>query len=569
MSTSNETVLEQPPAEAVETEPQPDTGLPSGAESPNPARGGSAPQRFELGGGRYPTWSALRLLFLFRLSVVVVLAIVFSPATEDPWVTRADSPFAWRILIVYSVLVLASGLNLYAGWPKRETQVHLAVLADLIVFTLLMHAAGGVDSGLGILIAMAVAVGALMMNGRQALLFASLGALAVIAEQSFVSLTAGSPASNFTQAGLLGVLFFAVALLSHVMYRRIRDAEELAARRKVDIDDLSKLNEFIIQNMSVGVLVVDGDRHVRLMNQAARELLGGQSGGSETRLGALCPQVADWLERNVRPNAPQRGLVQLGDRELQPSRKLLGDYRAAGVLLYLRDNQELLKEAQQIKLASLGTLTASIAHNIRNPLSAISHAAQLLAESQTLTQDDRHLIDIVRRNSNRIDEIVSSVLQLSRRNQLDPRSIELVSWLGELLEELRESHGGKTDGCSLAHELEAISVEVDPRHLRQVIVNLFENASIHAGGPDGPPRIELRVGRGPAARGAWVEVCDDGPGIPDETAREMFAPFYTTKASGTGLGLYIARELCETNGVRLIYERTQPHGSCFRLEFPA
>ena len=523
--------------------------------------------RHEPRGSRFPTWSALRHLLLFRLLVVVALVAVFSPVAKKALVPGADSHLAWQVLVVYAILVLASGIGPYIRWPTRDKQVQLAVFVDIAAFTVLMHAAGGVGSGLGVLIAMAVAVGALMMEGRLSLFFASFGALAVIAEQTFVLLQGESPASNYAQAGLLGLMFFAVALLSHVLYRRVQAAEELAARRKVDIDDLSKLNEFIIQNIDTGVLVVDGDRLLRLINQAARDLLDAPQARPGTPLGDISPALAQWLTDHVRPTAPQGGIVQIGEHEIKPSRQLLGDFRAAGVLLYLRDNQEMLKEAQQIKLASLGTLTASIAHNIRNPLSSIAHAGQLLAEADGLSADDLHLLDIVRRNSGRIDEIVRSVLQLSRRHQADPQLTELVSWLEELSDELQESHGMGAENYLLDLEPAPISVEVDPRQLHQVLANLCDNALLHGGTPDRPARITVRAGRGHGNDKAWIEVRDDGPGIDDETAREMFAPFYTTKASGTGLGLYIARELCETNGIRLHYERIQPHGSCFRMVF--
>jgi two-component system sensor histidine kinase PilS (NtrC family) len=532
-----------------------------------PSRRSGERARTEPRGSRFPTWGALRLLLLFRLVVVVVLVLVFSPAAGDPLVPRADSQLAWKTLVVYAILVLASGINLYSRWPSRDRQVQLAVFVDLAVFTLLMHAAGGVASGLGALIAMAVAVGALMMEGRLSLLFASLGTLAVIAEQTLLLLQGQSPASTYTQAGLLGVVFFAVALLSHVLYRRVRSVEELAARRKVDIDDLSKLNEFIIQTMATGVLVVDGDRLVRLMNQAARDLFDAPEAQPGTPLADISPTLAQWLADHVRFAAPPGEVLRIGEREVKPSLQFLGDFRASGVLLYLRDNQELAKEAQQIKLASLGTLTASIAHNIRNPLSAIAHAGQLLTETDGLSADDRHLLEIVRRNSGRIDEIVDSVLQLSRRNQADPRPTDLVAWLEELSGELRETHGLHDDRLRLELEPPPIAVEVDPRHLHQVLANLCENALLHAGSPDRPARVLVRAGLGQGSDKAWIEVRDDGPGIDDETAREMFAPFYTTKASGTGLGLYIARELCETNGIRLHYERIQPNGSCFRLIF--
>jgi two-component system sensor histidine kinase PilS (NtrC family) len=521
------------------------------------------------GNGRYPAGTALAWLLLARLLLVGGLVLVFSPASTDPLVATADLPTVWRVLLVYAILVLASGLNLYARWPSRENQVYLAVFVDILAFTFLMHAAGGVSSGLGALIALSVAAGALLMEGRLSLLFAAIATLAVIAEQTYSQLQGDAPASVFTQAGLLGVMFFAVALLAHVLYRRVRDVEALAARRKVDIDDLSKLNAFIIQAMGTGVVVVDGERHLRLMNQAARDLLDAALAEPGMGLKTISPDLSDWLDGHVRPEAVQGQVTEIGGREIRPSRELLGDFRAAGVLIFLRDHQELLKEAQQMKMASLGTLTASIAHNIRNPLGAISHAAQLLAESEVLGEDDRHLLDIVRRNSARIDEIVRSILQLSRRDRMESRTLELASWAQELCQELNESQGLVAGRLVLQSDPAPIQVEADPRHLHQIVANLCENALIHGVRPGEPALVRVLVSRGDGQGRAVLEVEDEGPGIDAATAREMFSPFFTTKASGTGLGLYIARELAETNGIRLLYERRLPQGSRFRLVFGA
>ncbi len=521
-------------------------------------------RRLTMGTYRFAAWGAPRWLFLLRLLLVAVLALIFSPLSPSPLADRIDTQLAWLVLMAYAVLVLLSGINLYARWPNRENQVYLAVFVDIIAFALLMHAAGGVESGLGVLLAVAVAAGALMMEGRLSLLFASLATLAVITAQMVAHLQGGAPASGYTQAGLLGVLFFAVALLAHLLYRRLHDVEALAARRQVDIDDLSKLNDYIIQNMGTGILVVDGERRLRMMNQAARDLLGTPSPPPGAELRRLSPPVAEWLDAHVQPWAPQGGMLQVGERELKPSRHLLGTNRANGVLIFLRDNQELAREAQQFKLASLGTLTASIAHNVRNPLSSIAHAGQLLGESEALSEDDRHLVEIIRRNSARIDEIIQSVLQLSRRNQVEPRLLDLVPWLQDLCNEFRESRGLGVENLQLKAKQPAIPVEVDPRHLHQIVSNLCENALLHGGAP---AHVQVRVATGAGADKAVLEVRDEGPGIEEDTAREMFAPFYTTRSGGTGLGLYIARELAETNGIRLQYERLWPHGSCFRLTF--
>ncbi len=530
--------------------------------------GGVAGSGHVAGDGTYPTWGALRWLFFFRLLLVVGLTLVLSPNNVDnPFVTRANANMAWDVLVVYAILVLVSGLGLYTRWPSRENQVALAVFVDIFIFTLLMHAGGGVTSGLGVLIAVAVAAGAMMMEGRLSLLFASIGTLAVITQQVYMQLQGDLPTMGLTHAGLLGSMFFAVALLSHILYRRVRDAESLAARRKVDIDDLSKLNEFVLQNMSTGVVVVDGERRMRLMNQAAKDLLEAPAARPGEALSEISPEVAQWLNEHVQPAAVQGGSVRIDDREIKPSRQLLGDYRAAGVLIYLRDNQELVKEAQQFKLAALGTLTASIAHNIRNPLSSISHAGQLLAESDSLHEDDQHLLGIIRRNSLRIDEIVQSVLQLSRRNQVAPQAVDLTTWLEDFCTDFREAHGLAEDRLVLEHAPAPMVEELDPRHLHQIVANLCENALVHAGSPDAPPTIRIRLARSEPHDRTLIEIIDDGPGIDDETAREIFSPFFTTKSTGTGLGLYISRELAETNGIRLQYSRTQPTGSCFRLTF--
>ncbi len=221
------------------------------------------------------------------------------------------------------------------------------------------------------------------MEGRLSLLFASFASLAVITEQTYALITGQAMSASYTQVGVLGLMFFTVALLAHVLYRRVRLTEELAARRKVDIDDLSKLNEFIIQDMAIAIgrVVIDGERKVKLMNQAARDMVNIPEPAPETSLKEVCADLEDWLLDHIRPTAPQMEVIRIGNRELKPARQHLGYFRAAGVMLYLRDNQGLIKEAQQIKPASLGTLTASIAHNIRNPLSAISHAGHTPASS--------------------------------------------------------------------------------------------------------------------------------------------------------------------------------------------
>lgn len=517
----------------------------------------------------YPNWLVLRWLFGFRLLIATGLIVAFASTGSLAGTSGYRGDLISLVLAGYLVILFLSAFGLITQRPKPERHLQLTIIIDIVAFTLLMHAAGGVTSGLGLLLAITVAAGALLMEGRLALLFASLASLAVITEESLSQLYYGTAGPSYTQAGLLGVTFFTVALLSQMLYRRVRAAEWLAARRKVDLADLAKLNEFIIQSMTTGVLIVDGDRQLQMLNIAAKQLLGHKDAQPGTKLARLSPPLADWLDISVSASLKshqRQATLFAGNRELRPSLQWLGDYRASGVVIFLEDQQELTKAAQQIKLASLGTLTASIAHNIRNPLSSISHAAQLLAESPALAEEDRHLLDIVRRNGERIEEIIQSILQLSRRHQAEPEEIELTDWLGALCADFRTSRGIGQDAVSLHAPASNLTVQVDPRHLSQILINLCENAIKHGSRSDRAPALEVHVQSTPTMR--TIEVLDDGPGIPPDKVQEVFDPFYTTSTSGTGLGLYIARELAEANGIRLEHIPREPHGCCFRLTFP-
>ncbi|PQJ96502.1 two-component sensor histidine kinase [Chromatium okenii] len=513
---------------------------------------------------QHPTWGALRWLFVFRCLILLGLIWVFSSPFMAPVIDKGNVRISWFILQCYSLLMLLGGLSLFRQRPQRVRQVQIAIFIDIVVYTLLMHTAGGIASGLGMLLAVAVAAAALMMEGRLSLLFAAIASLAVIAQQSYSVLQNQPLATTFTQAGLLGLLFFTVAVMAHVLYRRVRSAEALAARRKVDIDDLSKLNDFIIHSIHTGILVVDGERRLRLLNQAALDVLEVKQFRRGVALAALSPELDRWLARsNV--STPTDWLLHCNRREIRVSPKPLGVDRANGIILYLRDNQEVMKEAQQIKLAALGTLTASIAHNIRNPLSAMTHASQLLAENPALTDDDRHLLDIIRRNGARIEDTVHSVLQLSRRHQREPAQLVLATWLEEFAAEFCERHDLDPATLQLRLHSTAVTVNVDPRHLHQIIANLCENALIHGQRSGQSPLIILRSTG--IAGTVQLAVCDVGAGIAPAVVNEIFNPFYTTKTNGTGLGLYIARELAETNGISLTYTPHEPRGSCFLLVF--
>lgn len=513
---------------------------------------------------------ALGWLLIYRLSLVLVLILIFFYPQTPTWLSaHGDLSMARLLLKLQTLSVLFSGALMLIGWPKPPRQIELAIFLDLVFYTALTHVSGGIGTGLGLILTIVVAVGGITLEGRLSLLFAALATLAVIVQQLHAELQGSGSHASYTQAGLLGVSYFAVALLAHVLSRRLHETEHLAARREVDFADLSRLNEFIIQSMSTGVLAVNGQSRLLLANSAAQRLLSTAATVPGQPLASLSAPLGHWLEQALACGRAEDTLLTLGEHEVRPRLQRLDDFRAGGALIFLDDNRQLMREAQEIKLASLGRLTAGIAHNIRNPLSSITHAGQLLAEAVHCGPEEQHLLNIVRRNALRIDETVTSILELSRRDPPQPREIDLRAWLGEFRDEYTAGNRLSRDAVLLHLPEEPILVRIDPRHFGQVLRNLCENAFIHGRSDSESTRVELSVKRLPESDTIHLTLADNGPGVPAQHARLLFDPFFTTSMAGTGLGLYTARELCEANGLRLEYIGERSPGAHFRVILPS
>ena len=244
----------------------------------------------------------------------------------------------------------------------------------------------------------------------------------------------------------------------------------------------------------------------------------------------------------------------------------LGKDNDSGTLIFLEDMAAVAQQAQQLKLASLGRLTASIAHEIRNPLGAISHAGQLLAESSHLDKSEARLTEIIQDHSQRVNTIIENVMQLNRRDRSNPEEIELNQWLASFVDDfcLNEAilhsqiHHTPIDDINI--------IRFDDSQLQQILINLCQNGLRH-GDQDSRPQLWLQCGIIKESNTPYLEVIDNGKGIDATLAEHIFEPFFTTAANGSGLGLYISRELCESNQAHLNYISSPDSGSCFRITF--
>jgi two-component system sensor histidine kinase PilS (NtrC family) len=513
--------------------------------------------------GDSSTWQPLRLLTFYRLILVGLLGVLHLALHDsDPFNIVAPQRFN-STLLSYLVFSIAIGFATRLRWPNYQVQALLQILVDIVAIALLMHATGGVVSSLTVLLVVAVTVGALLLPGRLAYLFAAVATLAVLFESGLESLSLeNTDADNITRAGLLGVVFFAAAGLAQMLAMRVRESEALAQQRGIDLANLQQLNQYLIQQLQSGVLVVDADNNIHLANNTARTLLGLES-RSRLRLDAVSPDLARQLDKWQHNDDWQPSPVQssLASGTLIPRFSKLETAQGNGALILLEDSAQLARQTQQIKLASLGRLTASIAHEIRNPLGAISHAAQLLGESEGVENGDKRLTEIIRNHTQRVNTIIENVLQLSRRDTSQLQTLVLDDWLQGFHDEFVQTENIDPGCLQLELEPADIAVSVDPGHLHQILTNLCQNAFRHTGSD---ARVVIR-GQNVEGGDVRLDIIDNGSGIDVETVEQMFEPFYTTASSGTGLGLYIARELCEINQARLSYQPQPQGGSCFTI----
>jgi two-component system sensor histidine kinase PilS (NtrC family) len=374
-------------------------------------------------------------------------------------------------------------------------------------------------------------------------------------------------------AGLLGAVLFVTSGATWPVSRRLRESDALVRRRELDLANLAQLSQYIVQHLRESIIVIDVQDRIRLINESAAEILGDKSAFPDALIGEASPRLMFLLE-SWRKGAAGGGsgssidptfVAADGARMIRPHFAALGSTSPGPVLIFFEDTSILAEKVQQSKLASLGRLSASIAHEIRNPVGAMSHAGQLLAESPSLTSDDRRLTEIIRTNATRVSGIIDNVQRLSRREPARLEWLTLSGWTEEFQAEF-------CDTMQLPRARLAVSstgdveVRADPDQLRQILWNLCENALKHAM-PDEPAgAVEIRYGRMPINARPYLEVADRGEGVRPEIAERIFEPFFSS-GRGTGLGLFLARELAQANGATLLYEPRAGGGSVFRLVF--
>lgn len=355
-----------------------------------------------------------------------------------------------------------------------------------------------------------------------------------------------SSTNDIFNSGVHGAGLFATALTAWYLAHRVQLTEIIAQSRSRKLQNIQQINEYIVERLHSGVIYINEDSNVELINTAARHFL-----IKKPRAIVFLPEISIELYNKYRSFTEQLTFggnswkTMLEDPPLKVNFLAVNGNTRTAVLIFLEDLSLITQQAQQMKLASLGRLSASIAHELRNPLGAISHAVQLMGEGGCMDEEDSRLKQLIINNCNRMNQAIKNVLQLSRGEPSKPESIDLNIFLESFRSDFMISHP-----CSIILNIEPNAlVYFDKSQLEQILIILCDNSIKHGREESGNVNILIKVSH--SSRHTEMSISDTGIGIPYSLRHDVFEPFFTTTRTGLGMGLYLAKDLCEMNNARL------------------
>lgn len=504
----------------------------------------------------------------------------------------------WRILLVYNIyrivsvflflgiyyfsyidklypllfFCIASGYLVFAliflyFWYKRvlsfDKQVFLSGTIDVIAVSSMLSIIGNLQAGYGILLNVTIAALSILVPGRLAIYFASLASCLLLcgnALQFFIYNQ--KDLSIFFYSGIYGAGFFATAITAWYLSNWVRMSENLARHRSYELAGMQKLNEYIVERLHSGIIYVDEGKQIKLMNSATRQFFNLSKHHSIQNLNQLSDLLVTKFDGFLSKTKQNERLAQtiIEDPYLRVHFFSTSVANKPEVLIILEDMTYIAQQAQQLKLAALGRFSASIAHELRNPLGAIAHAVQLFGDNEHLDEENARLKQLIINNCERMNTVIKNVLQLSRRQQSQPQVNDLATFLERFKQDF--SHSKYCDLRIKLPKNKQLSVVFDKSQLEQILVILCENAIQHGRDPEG--NVHIVIAAKSSLNKITLTVGDSGPGIPPEHRDNIFEPFFTTLRSGTGMGLFIARDLCEINQARLNLVKSNK-GCCFAI----
>ncbi len=532
--------------------------------------------------------------YRFVVSIFSMLMIYISARTGD----SASLPsFLQQTALSFYVMLSLILLGLfYVVTKQMRRQLAFGLVLDVIILSLLLYTAGEPDLQLTMLYMVVVAASFMLLHGSQALVITLLAIIFVIYQQFFYAIANSMNLANLGDALLMSASFLAVGGLSWSISQRLVQLEKVAQSHAKEVERLNVINQEVITQMVNGVIVID-KQDIVLANLAAHQLL------SITQDSSLRASSTSTDTKEMRGDTPHATLSnfkhQLSKQHSQllqaclsvaagqtrtftydvpevANASIFGKLRVQIIplkdeskLVLLEDLRREQASAQQLKLASLGQLTASIAHEIRNPLAAISQASQLLMEDLTEIEanasnvdmtGNHELYEMIFSQTKRVNRIIEDILKLSRQQAASQQAIVLAEWMPAFLDNYFQGHD------IFLHVKTQPTISFDPHQLEQILINLINNGLRYSSYSHPHAYVEIEIYC--ADNDVIIDILDNGDGIKTEDLKHLFNPFFTTDKAGTGLGLYLSQAFCEANQARLLYI-PEHEKTCFRLISPA
>ncbi len=505
------------------------------------------------------------------LALILLISFYFRVTATSPHGSLDPQLFTNVCYFYFAMNVLSLLLPMLKSSQQAGAMQQMSILiVDILALAVISYTCGGVTSGMAHLLIVPIATGSILFGMRMSTFFAAVATIAAFYSEAYIFLTTNSIESHYVQAGLLGFTLFATSLSLQYLGGRIRQKDVVNRVQAANIRSLQEINQQIIERIQTGIVVVDPVARPLNFNDSARKLLldpalALTATGKELALPpALLEQLKAWQQDSSVRAEPFR-VVENG-REVQANFTYLQTAPQSSILIFLEDHTQLSSRAQHLKLMALGRLTASIAHEVRNPLGAISHASQLLEESPSISGADQRLLSIINTHSKRVSAIIQNILDLSRHRQEVPERVNAKPWLEEFAGRLGNSYQHPI-AVRLHCGDEPIYIRFNTSQLEQLLTNLCDNGLRYSRQHTGNASLDVAVSKHPFTGLPMLDVIDYGPGVPVDRQEQIFEPFFTTEKSGTGLGLFICREICEANQAQIFFRRTEHDRSCFRIIF--
>ena len=503
------------------------------------------------------------LLNVCRLTILLSMFVLYmmSVFSENAGLKKMVPPTIFYIwAAVYAGITLISIIRPH--WVRQENDKlpNASAVVDIVMIMALVYLTGGIGTGVGILVLPFVATSCMLSYGKFPALYAGFTTVCILCVMFLsdqLSLDADTwDGRNIGTAIMLIGASFAVAYLTSYSATFLRDATASARKHKRNYNRVRGLNQLVLNRVQEAVIVIDPELKVWLFNRQAKNYFSGLA--AEHKEPIFEDLVARWL---LNPGKAFEADIHLHRFSMHVRAVPMVQEDGKLLMLFLRSLREIAAEAMATKLASLGQLTANLAHEIRNPMSAIRHANDLLQEN---IEDpvSKKLHGIIDGNIRRIDKMLEDISTLNKKDNLGRESINLMKFWLAFKQEFTLNNPSSVGCIKMEMQGKNLTVTADPMHVQQIMWNLCNNAWRHS--TKGSDAIQVSI-KPSGKLNVSIVVSDDGPGAAPEIRNQLFEPFFTTEKGGTGLGLYVARELAHANLGQLHYH---PELNGFELILP-